>query len=396
MPAPAPSAALPKYRQVLSALESDIASGRYRPGQKLPTEAQLGKQFGTSRITIARAFLELQQKGLVRRRVGSGTYVLPAPSRANQGLLFGALIPNVGQTEIFGPICQGILEALQHRRHALLWGYTAPGAEAHATHSLELCQQYIERQVAGVFFAPVEWTAENDRANLQMVAALTQAGIPVVLLDRDLVPFPERSPYDLVGIDNRRVGYRLTQHLLQAGCRRIAFVTYAKSAPTVAMRLAGYREALQAVDAPFEAAFVQQLETSQAREVDALMERGKPEGIVCANDWTAGNVMHRLLSLGYRIPQEVRIVGVDDVGYASLLPVPLTTMRQPCRAMGATAVTAMLERIATPELPVRDILLESSLVVRQSCGTRSASGEAENGLAGNNSSPAGPHGSTAG
>jgi GntR family transcriptional regulator, arabinose operon transcriptional repressor len=394
MPAPAPAAPLPKYRQVLSALEGDIVAGRYRPGQKLPTEAQLGKQFGTSRITIARAFLELQQKGLVRRRVGSGTYVTPATPRA-KGLLFGALIPNVGQTEIFGPICQGILEALQQRRHALLWGYTAPGAEAKATHSFELCHQYIERQVAGVFFAPVEWTAENDRTNQQIVAALAEAGIPLVLLDRDWVPFPERSPYDLVAIDNRRVGYRLTQHLLERGCRRIAFAAFAKSAPTVASRLAGYREALFAAGAPFEAAFVQQLDSSQANEVQGLMERVKPEAIVCANDRTAGIVMHRLLSLGCRIPQDVRIVGVDDVGYASLLPVPLTTVHQPCRALGAAAVTAVLERIAAPEPPARDILLDCRLVVRQSCGAR-ASGDGERGSLGNNSSSPGPHGSMSG
>jgi GntR family transcriptional regulator of arabinose operon len=375
MSVPDSVASLPKYRQVLLAIEADITCGRYQPGQRLPTEAQLAQQFGTSRITISRAFLELQQKGLVLRRAGSGTYVTPTLSRPS-GLLFGALIPNVGQTEIFAPICQGILEALQQRQHALLWGYTAPGLEARATHSLELCHQQIERRVAGVFFAPVEWTAEDDVVNQQMLGALADAGIPVVLLDRDSVPFPERSPYDLVGIDNRRVGYRLTEYLLRLGCRRVAFVAYAKSAPTVAERQAGYREALLSAGPPFEATFIQQIETSQAQEIESLMERAKPDGIVCANDWTAGNVMHRLMGLGYRIPRDIRIVGVDGLEYANLLPVPLTTVRQPCRAMGAAAVRAMLERIAMPELPVRDILLECTLVVRQSCGSRT-SGQAE-------------------
>ena len=63
-------------------------------------------------------------------------------------------------------------------------------------------------------------------------------------------------------------------------------------------------------------------------------------------------------------------MGIDDVEYASLLPVPLTTIHQPCREIGEAALDAMLDRIERPARPVRDILLECSLVVRQSCGAR--------------------------
>jgi DNA-binding LacI/PurR family transcriptional regulator len=78
--------------------------------------------------------------------------------------------------------------------------------------------------------------------------------------------------------------------------------------------------------------------------------------------------MHALLGLGYRVPQDVRIVGIDDVDYARLLPVPLTTLRQPTREIGAAALGAMLERVAHADLPTRDILLQGELVVRRSCG----------------------------
>jgi DNA-binding LacI/PurR family transcriptional regulator len=103
------------------------------------------------------------------------------------------------------------------------------------------------------------------------------------------------------------------------------------------------------------------------------LQPAKPEAIVCANDRTAGRVMQLLLKAGYRIPNDIRIAGIDDVAYASLLPVPLTTMRQPCREIGVAAIRAMLERIALPEMPARDILLDSHLVVRESCGARLAS-----------------------
>ncbi|HEX3444815.1 MAG TPA: GntR family transcriptional regulator, partial [Chthoniobacterales bacterium] len=65
----------PKYRQVFEAIEGAILSGHYQPGEKLPSEAGLVEEFGTSRITVVRALRELQQKGIVQRRAGSGTYV---------------------------------------------------------------------------------------------------------------------------------------------------------------------------------------------------------------------------------------------------------------------------------------------------------------------------------
>jgi GntR family transcriptional regulator, arabinose operon transcriptional repressor len=83
--------------------------------------------------------------------------------------------------------------------------------------------------------------------------------------------------------------------------------------------------------------------------------------------------MQTLIELGYRIPEDVRIVGIDDVQYASLLTVPLTTVHQPCREIGVAAVAAMLERIGSPEMPRRDILLDCTLVVRESCGILLAS-----------------------
>src|SRR5437868_2815679 len=115
----------PKYQQVFEALSRDILSGKYQPGQKVPSEAALVQQFRTSRITIGRALRELTQRGLVERIAGSGTYVRHRPVVEN-GLVFGLLIPDLGHTEIFEPICRGIAASPQASQHALLWGQTSP------------------------------------------------------------------------------------------------------------------------------------------------------------------------------------------------------------------------------------------------------------------------------
>jgi len=78
--------------------------------------------------------------------------------------------------------------------------------------------------------------------------------------------------------------------------------------------------------------------------------------------------MQVLIGLGVQIPHEVRIVGMDDVRYASLLPVPLTTIHQDCAGIGAVAMATMMERLERPKLPIRDVLVPVKIVVRRSCG----------------------------
>ena len=102
--------------------------------------------------------------------------------------------------------------------------------------------------------------------------------------------------------------------------------------------------------------------------VQDLMRDRRPDGVVCANDRIAGLLMHTLQRLGYRVPHDVRLVGMDDVRYAALLPVPLTTLRQPTRQIGDAALAVMLARIARRDLPPRDTHLHGELIVRASCG----------------------------
>jgi GntR family transcriptional regulator of arabinose operon len=358
--------ATPKYQLVYAALRREIQSGRWKRGDRLPSEAELVQAYGASRITVGRAVRDLQTEGFVERRAGSGTYVR---ARSSSGALsFGLLIPDLGETEVFEPICQGMMASPLAREHALLWGSPNGGDATKAGRALRLCRQYIDRGVSGVFFAPLEFMADKDDVNRTIAEALDEARIPVVLLDRTVVPYPRRGHHDLVGIDNRRAGYVITEHLLRLGCRRVAFVAEPNAAATVDAREAGYREALYSADAPAERSLIHRFDPADAAAVRAMMAATRPEAIVCANDRTAGRLMHTLRALEYSVPRDVRLVGIDDVPYASLLPVPLTTLRQPTREIGEAALATMLERVVRPDLPARDILLHCELVVRESCG----------------------------
>ena len=358
---------VPRYRQVYGALERGIRSGRWKRGDRLPSEAQLVRDFGASRITVGRAVRDLQLAGLVERHAGSGTFVRGARRAVPSS--FGLLIPDLGETEIFEPICQGMMASPLAQEHALIWGSVADAGASKAENALRLCRQFIDRKVSGVFFAPLEFISARDDVNRRIVEALDEASIPVVLLDRAAAPFPERDHHDLVGLDNRHAGFVVTEHLLALGARRIAFVGVPNAAATVEARESGYREALVARGLEPERTLMRRLDPGDLDAVRSLMMDHRPEAVVCANDRTAARLMHTLGDLGFAVPRDVRLVAIDDTDYAAFLPTPLTTLRQPTREIGAAALAAMLDRVGGSDLATRDILLRGTLVVRRSCGS---------------------------
>jgi DNA-binding LacI/PurR family transcriptional regulator len=360
----------PKYRRIFDKLKLAITSGEYRSGQRLPSESELVKEFGTSRLTVNRALRELQMIGLIDRKVGSGSYVSVTKS---PGYTFGLLIPELGRTEIFEPICRGMAETPLADQHVLLWGRSPADSSAMETQARESCEQWIAKKVSGVFFAPLELTSEKDAVNQRIADLFQQANIPVVLIDRDLVPYPERSRHDLIGIDNRRACYVLTEHLLHQGCKRLAFVGRHRSAPSCTARGVGFREAIQDAGLEFKPASVRHhTDPSNPQEVRGILSELKPDGFVCSNDFTAAQLMRTLDGLSVSVPDDVLMGGFDDVKYASLLSVPLTTIHQPCADIGAAAVRVMVERLQNPDLPPRDVLLNFRLVVRESSQPRSS------------------------
>ena len=354
----------PKYRRIYLELRQTLAEGSYDNGGKLPSEGDLAQRFGASRPTVRRALAQLESEGFIQKRMGSGTIVTNRNTRKHS--VFGLLIPELGMTEIFEPICQGISQGHVVGQHELLWGPTLVPGGSKETQAENLCRYYIERKVSGVFFAPIELFAGGDEINLSIVRALDAANVPIVLLDRDLFAYPQRSKYDLVGIDNRRAGYVITEHLLLAGSSRVAFFARPFSAHTVDARMEGYRSAIRTHfghSAPDLAQWIDPCDEIAVRE---FLDRNQPDAIVCANDFTAAQLFATLNSLRVHVPSQIKVAGMDDVKYAQLLQAPLTTIHQPCLEIGSTALMAMFDRIAHPNAPSREFLLDFRLVIRNS------------------------------
>ncbi|TVR93608.1 MAG: GntR family transcriptional regulator [Spirochaetaceae bacterium] len=370
-----------KYQTIYDDIKSRISSGEYLPGAQLPTEVELVKHYEVSRPTVNKALSMLQHHGLIRRRSGAGSFVSAPqdrpytaeklsdngqPGTAIDHTYFGLLIPMLGVTEIFEPICARIAQQSHAHNFHVLWGDSAAHSGSNIAADFErTCMRYIDRGLDGIFFVPLELTPESEVTNARIVARLRDAHIPVVMLDADYLRFPERSEFDLVGIDNVRAGYLAAQHYLEQGAKRVDYLQKPYSACTVTLRERGFRMALEDAGIASQPEYFHTGDPSDREFVADLLQKGATE-IVCANDVTAAEFMLTADSLATKVPSDIRVLGFDDVKYARFARIPLTTFRQPCAELGDLAVETMLSRIREPDRPPITVSAQADLIVRHS------------------------------
>jgi len=357
----------PKHHVIFESLHAEIIQGRHPAGSLLASEEALCRRWKVSRPTVARALRELQVLGLIERRAGSGTYV--RPDIQSQRPVLGLFVEGLGKTEIVDPICAEITRAAQERGSGIFTGgFSAEHSPA------EIARTWAKNGIRGVFFAPVEHRQERESYNIEIARAFEKAGLCVVLVDRDVTEYPRRSSHELVAMDNLHAGTIVGLHLAERGCKRVAFVAKPAFPSTTDLRLAGVREGLgrgggKSVDFlpgdPLDTAFIERI----------LKHRSSWDAIVCSNDLTAAQLLQSLGQKKCRVPDDIMLAGFDDIQYASLLSVPLTTVRQPCRAIGIACVDTMLGRLERPLLPPRSITLRGDLVVRASTITDAANAQ---------------------
>ncbi len=147
---------MPKYAEIFHDLQHEILGGKYAGRRRLPSEAELCFRYKVSRPTAARALRELQQIGVITRKAGSGSYLVPPRGHRHAAHALGLFVPGLGNTEILDPICNEITRFAQSLDCSVLWGDAARPVTS-GKDALELCQQLVERPVAGVFFSPSSW-----------------------------------------------------------------------------------------------------------------------------------------------------------------------------------------------------------------------------------------------
>jgi len=198
------------------------------------------------------------------------------------------------------------------------------------------------------------------------LADLVAEGFPIVIQGH----LPGASAPS-VDIDNGASARLAVDHLLELGHRRIACITNAALTYTAAAdRLAGYREALATAGVATASELVEEGAFDAAsghRAMTRILERGRPDAVFAASDVVALGAIGALREAGLRVPDDVSVVGFDDIPLAAYFDPPLTSIRVPAHDLGLAAGHALLDRIAGREVPDRT-LLPTELIVRASTG----------------------------
>ena len=360
----------PRHREVFESLLGEIASGRFQPGDRLPTEAELAKTFSASRSTIARAMRDLKGRGLLHRQRGGGTHI--ARQDGKRIALFTPFAQSAaGLGYIGGQIHAHLSEVASQRSDHLRLQLIGRTDGDPLDKMMAAAKALIEQGVAGVFYYPVELPQETSHYNQLVVDKLLSAGIAVLCVDRDTVSFPERSKLPLVTYDNRRGGYLVTDHLIKRGCKRIVFIgsPYVSSAASDRMR--GYCDAMEDNGLHVDRSLIRRknLEDLDAAFCRTLVDETRPDAVLCKMDHYAALIGRYLVNMGLKIGSDVMLAGFDDEPFAEMLPAPLTTIRFPADPFAQVCYERLLAQMSEPSVPLPgQTLIDVELVVRESTG----------------------------
>lgn len=347
------------YLQIAKALRDEIRNGAYSGSGKFPSLTKIMRRFGVSRPSAVRSVAELKRIGLVGAKKGCGTFVL------KKNRTIGLALPGTADSDFFSAVMDGLVFNCQKYGFDMIAGDVfAVDHDRRDAQAEKLARHFVEKNVAGIVMQPVGFSENADSLNGIISGMLDKAGIPVVLIDYDIVPSPERSRYDLVAIDNFDAGRKIAAHLLGLGANRICCLLRPLCADSVHVRFAGVDAEVRRSRGRHASVII--AEPYDARKIAAALEDLRPDAIVCSNDIAAGMLTKTLRKLKVRVPQDVMLAGFDDVEEAAKMKPPLTSMRQPCFELASMAFRTLIERMSNPKLPPRKILLNTTLVVRES------------------------------
>lgn len=275
--------------------------------------------------------------------------------RAGRSRSIGLVVPDIGNP-FFAEVARGAEDRAAEAGMTVLLGNSDESDVRQEAH-LELFQ---EQRVNGVLLTP----ASDDLSSLRR---FTDAGMPVVLVDHEV----EEGEIPSVSVDDVEGGRLAVRHLLDAGRRRIAYVSGPRSVRQVAERLEGAQAAIAEVPGAtlevIEQASLTVLQGRAAGEaLAARAEQDRPDAVFAANDLLAVGLLQAFsFAAGVRVPEDIAMVGYDDIDFASATVVPLSSVRQPARLLGRTGVELLLQELDGAEHD-RRVRFQPELVVRDS------------------------------
>lgn len=354
-----------KRETVEQALRAQIIKHRLKPGDRLPSYADMKASHGLAPQTTDRIYSTLEREGLIVRAQGSGTFVAQVEESVGLGN---------GKKSFVGIVLSAIQDAFCSE---ILAGAEAECRKAglHLVISNTGGSSHLEAQdltsladgVAGFCIFP------SATPSYAAFHGLVEKKVPFVFIDNS----PEKLNVSLAAADNEYAGFVATQHLLELGHRKI-YLFAQGHASSIPERITGYRAALKQAGIEFDPTWVRHApidaQAAGYNMTRAILQENsdqeQPLAMFCINDHLARGAFEALHEAGRRIPQQACVIAVADKSAACMEP-PLSAVQLDLFGMGQAAIKLLVEALKRgDQAPVRQIRLKPQLIVRNSTDSK--------------------------
>ena len=354
----------PLYLQIVDDLCRQIALGKLRPGEKIRSQSDLANIYGVSLITVKKALWEMTKDGMLYSRVGKGTYVSeesPLTERREFKSIGFVL------TDMKSPFFSRILHSVEQRAGTMGFSLMLSSSENKIEKEEYLIQDFRDIGVRGLIIASMD---HIYKAN-PVIRQLEKERFPYVM-----VSYITDPDICFVGTDHEEGGYMATDHLIKSGYKKVGYINGEEGNLCGDERKKGYLRALNAHAIPYNSQYEYRLPLGgEWHDYDSgyqvgkrvLQQSDRPEAVFAYNDLVALGFQKAIMAGGMKVPQDLAVVGFDNIDSSATTSVPLTTINQPTDKIGMLAVDVLYHKCRGDDIEVRQIL-KPQLIIRESCG----------------------------
>jgi GntR family transcriptional regulator of arabinose operon len=364
-----------KYMVIKDKIIAMINEGQYKVGDKLPSEQELGIAHQVSNITSKKALDELENEGFIRRVKGSGSFVSDTRQEnalhevnANSLKMIALVLP-LGSSTGGGMDLFSSVETV-----AKSHGYYVSVENTHRSceKEREIILNLLKDNIRGIIYYP-SYTSEN----FDLLKKLSIEKYPIVIIDQTI----HDIGIDTVICDNYKGSHALTKHLISCGHRNIAFVCegHIDERASLRERFLGYGDAMAEANMTLNLDLIlsqntryQHLNESSKvqfykRVIETVQANKSVTALQVANDEDAVELIRLCKKKGISIPEDLSVVGFDDLEIASYITPPLTTVKQNFQLIGRQAAELVFSRLSDRNRKTEIISIPADLIVRKSC-----------------------------
>jgi len=332
---------------------------------KTITLKEIAQKAGVSVATVSRALnhpekLDSETLEKIKQVIKNTNYI---PNRVAQRLrtkksprkLIGVLLADI-QNPFYIDILRGIEEIAYSLGFTIFIGEFSQESDKEKMYLEKMKSELID----GLIVAP---SSEEDPEVIKII----KGGLPVVCVDRTL----KNVPVDAVLVDNKKGAFEAVEFLIQRNYKKIAYIGGLPQIPTTIQRKEGYEEALKKYNIPINPEFIQlgdsKIESGKKLTEKLLKLPNPPDALFTGNNLLTLGALETIYKFNLKIPNDIAIIGFDDMPWAEFFNPPLTAVRQPGYEIGKRAAELLFQRLMEPNRPHIKLILETQLIIRKSC-----------------------------